>query len=201
MQTLNEYILLLEEKELVTDIENHLKTRGVDLNKTRVVMDKDSNFCTFFIYNLSGKLIGFQRYNPNGDKKLRKNEVDNLYQKYYTYVTKEDGRPPLTAYGLETYKINSKILFITEGIFDCIKIHNCKYPAIALLRNAPGKKTMSWLKSLPQTKIVIADADDAGNSLAEAGDFVFTTPKPYKDLGEMPQNEVNVFIKNIVKNL
>ena len=35
--------------------------------------------------------------------------------------------------------------------------------------------------------------------LGNVGDFIFTTPDPYKDLGEMPQKEVNQFVKDCLQ--
>ena len=64
----------------------HLKSRGVDPESTDVIMDDETGIATFLLYNLSGQLVGYQRYNPNGDKKGR---GDDLASKYFVYVTKE----------------------------------------------------------------------------------------------------------------
>lgn len=182
------------------EIEKNLKERGVDFNKTHVLVDKDKNAAFFFIYNLSGQMVGYQRYNPNGEKvrsNFRKShtEADIELMKYKTFVTNKN----IAVWGLESYDMYSKHLFVVEGIFDCIKIHNAGYPAIATLANNPTKSTKSWLNTLPQEIIVIYDNDDAGRKLQSvATKKSATPPHPYKDLGEMPQNKVNEFLKTLI---
>lgn len=53
----------------LNDLLNHLRERGIDPDSTDVVIDEESGIATFLLYNLSGKLVGYQRYNPKGDKK------------------------------------------------------------------------------------------------------------------------------------
>lgn len=184
------------------DIENHLKERGIDFNKTNVVVNKTNNVAYFFLYNLSGQLVGYQYYNPTGLKAIRSNFKDqdplnlNLL-KYKSYVSNNE----IAVYGLETYDLKSKYLFIVEGIFDSIKIHNAGYPAIATLSNDVTKSTRNWIKTLPQEIIVIYDNDEAGKRLIKLGHRAFTSPKPYKDIGEMPQTEVNEFLNKILNKV
>lgn len=182
---------------------DNLKMRGVDLSKTRVVTDVENNNATFFIYNLSGQLIGYQYYNPNGSKKVNQSKFDKSVMKYYTYVTGKNEEKQIAVWGLESYELKHPYLFITEGLFDAIKIQNSGYPAIALLSNNPRKDTKSWLGSLPQTIIAILDNDDnkSGNKLAKFGDHSFITPHPYKDLGDMEQEDVNKFIKECLASI
>lgn len=181
------------------DILSHLKSRGVDPNKTRVITDEKNGAAYFFLYNLSGKIVGYQRYNPTGSKEIsgnkRQTKIDINLLKYKTYR----GTGEISVYGIQTYDIKSKYLFVVEGIFDCIKIHNAGYPAIAVLSNDPSDSTKSWLKTLPQEIIVIADKDDAGSRLRKVGNRSFVVPGEYKDLGEMPQQEVNNFLQLIIK--
>jgi hypothetical protein len=44
------YILLFEKYEIIS----HLKGRGVDPDKTRVIIDEKTDDVYFFLYNLSG---------------------------------------------------------------------------------------------------------------------------------------------------
>lgn len=185
---------------------DHLKERGVDLEKTKVILDIENNYATFFLYNLSGQLVGYQFYNPKGDKKLggqNQSKFDKALMKYYTYATGKNDEKHLAVYGLETYKMNYPYLFITEGLFDAIKIHNAGYPAIAVLSNNPRRDMKSWLRSLPQETIAIIDNDEnlSGNKLIKFSDFSFKTPDPYKDLGDMPQNEVNSFLTDCLNSI
>lgn len=204
MITLKQHI---QENE-INDIVSHLKDRGVDLEKTNVIVDKENNYAVFLLYNLSGKLIGYQNYNPNADKtfhqkssftkKMSTNEMKSM-MRYFSYMSKFDDKrkvSEIAVYGLETLKESDKILFITEGIFDIIKIHNQGLPGIAVLSNDP-KLIRPWLSLLPQKKIVIYDNDKAGRKLAKLGDVSYTVPEPFNDLGDMGDKEVSEFLKTI----
>ena len=100
-------------------------------------------------------------------------------------------------WGLETINFGDRYIFLTEGIFDCARIHRAGEPGIATLCNDPSTSMQNWLMALPQKKIVIYDNDSAGRKLKKVGDFCFTVPAPYKDLGEMPQEKATQFIKFI----
>ncbi len=176
------------------DIESHLRSRGVDPKKTEVIIDKESNVATFLLYNLSGQLVGYQRYNPSESKKR-----DNA-GRYFTFVGSEGEKKKLAVYGTESISPTVSYLFIVEGIFDCIKLHNGGHPAIAVLGNNQ-KILRSWLGILNKKIIAIIDNDAAGNQMKKYSQKSFTTPEPYKDLGEMPQEEVNKFIKEILRKV
>lgn len=176
-------------------INRYLKSRQVvDFSQ---VIQSDS-CCYFKLWNLSGQLIGLQRHSPQGIKVSKSNEtsrklgskdLDSI--KYLTYVSPGQ----IGVFGLHTYKPN-EILFITEGIFDAIMIHNAGYPAISMLSNNP-KPFKSWLNTLPNYKIVIEDNDSTGKRLGKFGDVSYVTPNPYKDLNEMSQQEVDKFLHEI----
>jgi hypothetical protein len=69
----------------VIDIEKHLKDRGLDQKTTRVIIDKETGIATFLIFDLSGKMIGYQKYDPTKEKKQRPGD-DPKDLKYYTYI-------------------------------------------------------------------------------------------------------------------
>lgn len=176
-------------------IKQHLEDRGIDFDKTRVIMDKKKGVATFLLYNLSGKLVGYQIYNPKGSKKVSGGRhINKDLQKYYPYTTYGE----IAVYGLDSYDKNHKYLFVVEGIFDAIKLHNQGLPAIAVLSNDP-KNIKEWLGMLPQKIIVIYDNDSNKDSLKlkKYGDKSFTTPDPFKDLGDMSNMEVYDFIKSL----
>src|ERR1700739_4170099 len=105
----------------MSSIEDHLRSRGIDPQKTAVIMDSHANIATFLLYNLSGQLIGYQQYNPAAAK-LKHND---LAGRYYTQVTQEgDHNKKLAVWGLESIHEHDRMFFVTEGIFDCAKIHN-----------------------------------------------------------------------------
>jgi DNA primase len=174
------------------DIEQHLRERGVDPQKTKVYIDKETNTATFPLFNYSGQMVGYQQYNPLGDKKAH----DKEKSKYWNYI--KDEQKKMAVWGLESVKETDRILFVTEGIFDAVKIHNAGFPALAVLSNDPHRALRGWFKILNKKIIAIVDRDDAGSKLRTIAHEFYITPFPYKDLGEMPQSEVNRFIRNIL---
>ena len=191
MKLLREYI-----RESVRD---HLRERGVDPNRTQVIVDEETGTATFLLFNLSGQLVGYQRYNPSASKE-RNNDP---YGRYFTQRGEEGerkkGKKKIAVWGLESTEWKDPYIFVTEGIFDAIKVQNAGHPAIAILSNAsPGLR--SWLKALRKYVIVIEDNDAAGVKLGSLGDVSVTVPDPYKDLGDMPQDEATVFVNDILKD-
>lgn len=174
------------------NIIQHLKDRGVDFEKTKVIVDIDSDVAVFLLYNMSGQLVGYQQYNPS---KPKSRGNDPREQKYFTYVSKM-AQHTIAVWGLETVS-DENFLFVTEGIFDAIKLHNEGLPAIAALGNDP-KIIMPWLKAMNKLVIVVADNDVTGNKLKKLGKIAITAPEPYKDLGEMPQEEVRDWLSNVL---
>lgn len=167
----------------------HLLDREMtDLSSTIVCED-----CVYFLlYNLSGQLVGVQRYNPTGNKVNRNEErrikygkeVRNL--KYVSYVS--EGQ--IGIYGLHTYRTNED-LYIVEGVFDCTILHNLGLSAIAVLTSDP-KPFRSWLNTLPNRKIAIPDNDD--NRLTKYGDISFSLPSKVKDLNQFGTKKTEAWI-------
>ena len=179
-------------KKQVTDIEQHLKDRGVDLSKVRVHLDRDNQIATFPLYNLSGQMVGYQRYNPNGIKK----RGNDLRHKYYSYIAPEGDKSKLAVWGSENIDPKNPNLYATEGIFDAIKLMNAGLPVIATLTNDP-KQLKSLFGALNKHIVVVTDNDVAGKKLAKYGDEHYTVPDGHNDLGDMTQEEVNKFVENI----
>jgi hypothetical protein len=176
--------------ETEDDIQRHLQSRGVDFSQTKVIVDKKSGTATFLLYNLSGQLIGQQRYNPRGIRKSN----DPVLARYYT-----QGKT-FAVWGLETVYDYHSYIFIVEGIFDAIKLHNAGQPAIAVLTNDP-QNLKSWFFVMDKRVISILDNDKASQKLKGVSDHFFVVPDPYSDLGDMPQNEVDVFVKDILRKV
>jgi DNA primase len=182
------------------DTESHLKQRGVDTNKTRVIIDKDSGDTFFFLYNLTGQMVGYQKYNPAYPKKGQRDLGDAKITKYYNWIGDEQDGKKIAVWGLESYDTGSKYLFITEGIFDIARVHESGYPGIAVLGNDPSPQLSFWLKTLPQTKIVIYDNDVAGKKLIKFGDYAFSV-EGAKDLNDLSPEEAKIFLDNIIKTI
>lgn len=179
-------------KLYLESIYDHLLDRGIDKNKTRIIVDEKSGDVFFYLYNLSGKLIGYQKYNPSY-KKI--NTSEPKLAKYFTWISEEGYGKYIGVWGLESISIKDKYLFITEGVFDSARIHEAGYPSIAVLCNNPSDSMKGWLKTLPQTKIVIYDNDGPGHQLIKVGDYAYTVPSG-KDINDLTPDDAKNFIQD-----
>ena len=96
--------------------------------------------------------------------------------------------------------MTDKYLFITEGIFDIARAHEVGYPGVAVLCNDPNPQLGYWLKTLPQTKIVIYDNDKAGEKLIKLGDYAFSVDTG-KDLNDLTPQEAKHFLDGIIQSI
>jgi hypothetical protein len=182
-------------------IREHLISRGLNIETSPVIIDDENQIATFLLWDLSGRLAGYQQYNPFGTKDCRNDEKFRDILKYYTYAGEEGEiknvcKKKLVAYGFHTLEFGQKILFLTEGVFDAVKIHNAGFPALAVLTNNP-QHLKSTISSLSRYTIAIRDDDKAGTMLKKCADVAFSVPAPYHDLGEMPQLEVNEWLSTL----
>lgn len=189
----------------MVDVKNYLLSRGVDPNRTHVVIDEQSGFATFLLYNLSGQLVGYQQVNPEGDKNIRAKKSSQTKQslsslmKYFTFVGNEGKTKKIAVWGTDTIGHEGHV-FVTEGVFDIAKVHNFGEPGIAVLSNNP-KQLRPWFKAMGKLVIAINDNDAAGSKLSGIADVNYSVPDPYKDLGEMTQEEANEFLSGIIEEL
>lgn len=193
------YLLLFEN----FDVRTHLKERGIDDSKTRyIILDEESGDTFFFLYNLSGQMVGYQKYNSKYPKIGQNSRLlsDPTKTKYYNCVGDEHRIKKIAVWGLESFKFTDKYLFITEGIFDIARAHEAGYPGIAVLGNNPNPQLGRWLKTLPQIKIVIYDNDKAGEKLRKLGDYSYSVENG-KDLNDLSPEDAKIFLDNIIKNL
>jgi hypothetical protein len=191
------YLKLYEEFE--GSLTDHLKGRGVDPTKTRVIMDEETGDSHFFLYNLSGQMVGFQKYNPDYEKTGQSNLENPRMAKYFTWVSEEGLGRHIAVWGLESLDLmTDKFVFITEGIFDAARIQEAGYPALAVLCNNPSDSLKSWLETLIQKKIVIYDNDKAGRKLMKVGDYSYTVPSG-KDANDLTPEEAKVFLKDCLE--
>lgn len=184
------------------DLDDHLRGRGIDKDETRIIIDEESNDVFFFLYNLSGQMVGYQKYNPTFDKKGQNSKMlgDPRKTKYYNWVGDEDYGKKVAVWGLESYSFEDEFLFITEGIFDIARVHQAGYPGIAVLCNDPSPQVAYWLKTLPQKKIVIYDNDKAGEVLRKLGDYSFSI-EGGKDLNDLSPDDAKIFLDNIINKI
>lgn len=182
------------------NIVSHLKKRGIDVNKTRVLIDEKTDDVYFFLYNFSGQMVGYQKYNPHYKKVGQNNLDDPRLTKYFNWVSEEGYGRKIAAWGIESLKFTDKYIFVTEGIFDIARIHECGYPGIAALCNNPSDSFKSWLATLPQKKIVIYDNDKAGKKLIPLGDYAFSVDG-HKDINDLSVDEAKIFIDSCIKKI
>lgn len=169
------------------DMRSHLEGRGLQLERYPTV-SYDEEVCTFPIYTLTKKLIGYQKYRPQASK-TRKN--DEKYGRYHTHFA-----PGYAGFwGTESLEYGKSILFLTEGIFKAVRLHRFNLPAVALLGNDP-----SHLKNhlaLTRRKLVaICDFGEAGTKLAKMGHYSFVCPDGL-NLDDMSDRQAFEFLKEM----
>lgn len=146
----------------------HLKSRYLDLDLHRPMVDDVERVATFFLWNLSGQVVGYQQYRPEGEKKPQNNPKQG---KYFTYRK----QPTLAVWGVESLHLKSHVVFVTEGVFDAARLTSRGYPAVAVLSNNTGWDLKNWLSCLNRKVVAVCDNDDAGRKLAKFGDQAVVT--------------------------
>ena len=152
----------------------HLKSRHIDLELHRPMVDNEERLATFYLWNLSGQLVGYQQYRPEGEKKPQNNPKEG---KYFTYRS----QPTVSVWGVESLAFGGTV-FLCEGVFDACRLTERGYSALAVLSNNTGWDLKNWLSCLNRRVVAVCDNDPAGKKLAWLGDTsVFTYEK---DLGD-----------------
>lgn len=177
--------------ERTETLEQHLKTRRLEVDRyTSVYLDEERRIITFLVWNLSGQLVGFQKYRPD-DEKLMKNSEE--VGRYYTFFSPEDKKRMLGVWGLETFNYRDDVLCFTEGVFDAAQLHRFNLPAAAVFSNDP-KPIRPWLTILPRRLIGFRDNDDAGKRLEKYMDECVVMTE--KDLGDSTDQDINSILKH-----
>ncbi len=166
------------------NLKDHLKQRHLNLELHQPVLDEELNIATLYCWNLSGQPVGYQQYNPLGDKKIFNSKLEG---KYYTYRNKN--QPTVVVWGVESLYQSNGVVYLTEGIFDACRITNLGQSALAAMANNPPKDYKNWLQLLNRPIVAVCDNDDAGRKLAKFGDYVEIVPEG-KDLGDAPDDYV-----------
>jgi hypothetical protein len=170
------------------NLKQHLRERHLNLDLHRPVLDEQLNIATFYCWNPSGQLVGYQQYNPNGDKKIFNSKLEG---KYYTYRNKN--QPTIVVWGLESLYQSSGVIYLTEGIFDAARMTEVGASALSTMANNPPKDYRNWLDMLHRPVVAVCDNDDAGKKLAKFGHYVEVVPEG-KDLGEAPDDYVRYLL-------
>lgn len=165
----------------------HLKNRHLNVDLHRPVVDEANRVATFFLYNLSGQIVGYQQYRPEGEKKPQNNPKDG---KYFTFKK----QPTLSVWGVESLFLTPKVVFLTEGVFDAARLTERGFSALATLSNDPSQDLSNWLLCLNRKVVAVCDNDKAGKKLAKFGDVAVFTDE--KDLGDSTDEFVTMLLKN-----
>lgn len=162
----------------------HLGQRHLDLKLHRPALG--DNVATFWLYNLSGQIVGYQQYRPHAEKSVPKTPRE---ARYFSYVTAGN----LAVWGLESLHLGDTV-FVCEGLFDACRFTELGYPALATLCNNPSTSLQNLLFCLPKRLVVVCDNDHAGAKLSKVSKYVETSA-PYKDVGEAPE----AFVESLVR--
>ena len=173
------------------DLFNHLLSRNFDASLYEgIVLDERNQILTVYLHNLSGQLVGYQRYNPNSEDKRTNIPKD---ARYFTHRTSGQH----AVWGLETLNTQLSDCFVVEGIFKASALHRLGFNAIAVLCNNP-KPLKSWLFALPYRLIAIGDNDDAGRKLIDA---IGLGTRFEKDLDEYSLSELKLCVDQLLSEL
>lgn len=145
-------------------VQEHLLSRHLNpALYNGVWIDEDAYIASFGLWNLSGKLVGFQQYRPGASKERMEEPRD---MRYFSYVSRYGSKPELAVWGMESVVDPHRPIFITEGIFDASRHHWYGKQALAMLSNNP-EHLRSWLGTLPNEIIPCVQGDKAGQALAK----------------------------------
>lgn len=165
-------------------LKEHLRSRHLDLELHKPVLDEENGVATFYLWNLSGQLVGFQQYRQDGEKKKQNSAREG---RYFTYRS----QPTHAVWGVETLHLTPDVVFLTEGVFDAARLTERGYSALAVLSNNPSKDLKQWLRALNRKVVAVCDNDEngAGRRLAKFGDVSYFTQE--KDLGDSDDSVVD----------
>lgn len=171
-------------------VEENLRSRYLNLDLHRPIIDEVEGIATFYLWNFSGQMVGYQQYRPFV---LEKKTNDPRSSRYFTCVK----QPTIAVWGLESFYLRDDVLFLTEGVFDAARLTYLGYPALALLSCDPKRDTKNWLRMLNRRVIAVCDndANGSGRKLARFGDEAYFLES--KDLGDSTDAEVESFLFNL----
>jgi hypothetical protein len=171
------------------DLKTHLLSRYVNLDLHRPILDETEGVATFLLFNPSGQIVGYQQYRPGASKDQRNDPRDGRY------FTRKNSQT-VALFGVESLHLRTDVVFITEGIFDAVRLTGRGLPALAVLSNNPSKDVANFLLALGRKVITVCDNDPAGRKLARFGDqAVFTGSK---DLGESSDEEIDELLTGLL---
>ena len=144
----------------------------------------------FALWNLSGQMVGYYNYRPNGDKHLPNDAWNGKYFTRFQFGL-------VGVWGMETWKF-SNTLFVTEGLFDAARLSSHGVSAVATMSNNP-KHLTGLFKLFRSFRPVVAvcDGDSAGKLLSKFGHVSYTMSDDH-DVNSASEEEVQ-YVLNTFK--
>jgi hypothetical protein len=169
-------------------VHQHLLSRHLDTALHHVWVAEELGCATFPLWNLSGKLLGYQRYRPGASKALNNDPREG---RYFTRVVEGN----TAVWGLESWSL-SNTLFLVEGLFDAARLTSRGYSAVAVFSNEPSHNAREWLYAACSNRrlVAVCDNDAPGLKLARFG-HVAHVMEDGKDLGDANDSYVTNFLK------
>lgn len=179
-------------------LEEHLLARGMNPSEYRVCLDEETQTATFLLFTLTGSLAGYQSYKPHSVKNTsegRKSGFKPQDLKYFTYVSRDETKTQFSAavFGMEKFDWRKPKLYVVEGVFDAVKLHNLGLNAVAVLCNNP-KHLRPFFKALSMRVVGVLDNDPGGMALAKVCDEHFLCPEG-RDPGDMTTDELKELLQ------
>ena len=155
----------------------HLKSRGMNPD-LYPFMGLGEDCADFPMYDFRGRMTGYQRYRPNGDKKL----VNSREGRYYSHVSKGES---VCVFGLESWNFGH-FIFLTGGLFKAATLHRLGYTALHV--SATSFRVLKpQLDLTGRYYMAVGDNDDEGRQFARRYGG-FTSPV---DVDEMEDADVH----------
>lgn len=184
------------------NVREHLvRERGLDLSLyTGVHIDEDERLVQFYLWNSSGKPIGYHQYRPDHDKKQHNAKDDG---RYFTYVSKESEGGKESSYaavwGVESLDYRPDVLVVVEGLFKAVPFHNRDVPAIAVFSNNPKRlKNLLYILSAGRRIVFVGDNDGGGSKTKSFGYEMVFPPDGWKDPDSMPPDEFDGWLRTFI---
>jgi hypothetical protein len=167
----------------------HLLSRWFDPDRYSGVWIEEGVSATFAMWNFSGQMVGYQKYEP-GAPRLHNN---GEHTRYHTWF----GENKVGVWGLESVDWRGGDLFLVEGVFDSCRLSWHGLQSIAVLSNDP-KHLRNWISVLPHKLIAVCDGDSAGKKLAKYGNEVIYLPEK-EDVGLLSDEQFNLIFGKFLR--
>lgn len=159
---------------------DHLERRNFPLVfHPDTVLNHEERTVTFPLWDLSGRMTGYQQYRPDSKDKKSNNKE---HARYYTH----NDRWKSVMWGTNTIQWNKPFIFVQEGVFDACPFHHFNIPAVAILsyNNVEAYKA---LRSTGKKLFTIADGDKSGRKLLKTiSDGRWLGYSDYHDVSDIP---------------